>query len=113
MPKYCPICFGEFKEQMTVCPKDKANLVDAKPVEIERLLDIYAASNEIEAERIIAILEDEGIFATESQTGISQLPVSSDTRYIIAVFKENAMAAKKHLEQARKDQVISENGGFI
>lgn len=113
MPKYCSICLGEYKDRVEYCPKDNAKLTNKKPKAYERLVDIYAASDEIEAERIITFLRDEGIVTTESVAGISQLPVASDTRFIIAVLKDDLAQAKKLLNEARQDGIISENGTFL
>lgn len=114
MSKYCPVCQGEFKKGIKICPIDHVELL-TKPVkdETEMLVDIYAAENEIEGERIRAFLADDGIMAHDSMTGIAQLPVLSDTRYIIAVLKSDEERARKIVERARKDKVITSNGTFL
>jgi hypothetical protein len=113
VPKYCPICLSEFKAGISDCPKDKVPLVSQKPKEFERLMDIYAASDEIEAERIIVFLRDNDMIAKETRTGISQMPVASDTRFLISVLKETVDKAKRLIEKARNDGVISRNGNFL
>jgi hypothetical protein len=84
-----------------------------KPKEIERFVDIYAASNEIEAERIIAFLHDQKIASNYAKAGISQLPVASDTAFIISVAKAQAKSAKTLIKRAREDNVISDDGNFL
>lgn len=113
MPKYCPACLGEFETTITVCPKDQVALTTKKPPSFHQLIDIYTASDEIEAERLVTFLQSEGIVVHESTSGISQLPVVSDTRIYITVLKEMAKKAKALIEQARKDGVISTNGTFL
>jgi hypothetical protein len=53
------------------------------------------------------------MLARESHSGISQLPVASDTRFVIAVLEEDMMAAKKLVEQAKQDGIISSKGSFL
>ncbi len=113
MSKYCPICLGEYKDSIKTCPKDHAQLVTTKPEMFERLVDVYAADGEVEAELIISLLKDEGIFARESVSGISQIPVVSDTKFAIAVLQEDTKRAKEFLEQARRDGILPTTGAFI
>ena len=112
MPKYCPVCIGEYQDTVKECPKDKSMLVTKKPVSYERLVSFYLANDEVEAEHIIALLNDEGIMASESVTGISQLPVASDKQIIIAVIRDEVKRASQLIEQARRDGIISQNGSF-
>lgn len=115
MSKYCPICQGEFKKGIKVCPTDHIELLSktAAAERTESLVNIYAAENEIEGERIRAFLADDGIAGQESVTGIAQMPVASDKRFIIAVPQSDEKAARKLIERARKDKVISTNGSFL
>lgn len=113
MSKYCPICLSEFNDAIKKCPDDNVNLVDKKPDEYDEFVDVYAASDEIEAERIITFLHESGIDANESMTGISQVPSAGDTHFVICVAKEQAKGAKAILERAREDGVISLNGIFL
>lgn len=112
MPKFCPICGSEFKDPIEICPIHKTALTQKAPIP-EMFVDIYAASDEIEAERIITFLRADKIAAKESVTGISQVPVPSDTKFAICVLKESQKIAKKRIEQARDDGVISKNGIFL
>ena len=96
MTKYCPVCLGEFKEKIDICPTDNVHLVEKKPENFEQLVDIYAASGEIEAERIISFLRDKGIDARESISNISQIPVVSDGHLLISVLREQAKYAKRN-----------------
>jgi hypothetical protein len=113
MSKYCPVCFSEFQEALKTCPNDNVELLHNKRKEIERFVDIYAASNEIEAERIIAFLHDAKIDSKYAKSGISQMPVVSDTAFVVFVAKEHVKKAKALIEHARDDGVISDNGNFI
>lgn len=114
MGKYCPICQGEFKKGIKKCPVDHIELLNRPVVEKENIyIDIYVAENLVEGERIRAFLADAGINSQESQTGIAQIPVASDTRFIIAVPQSHERKARKLIEQARHDLIITLNGSFI
>ena len=113
MAKYCPVCFAEFKEKFTKCPTDNVALTPKKPTDVESLVDIYAASGEIEAERIVSFLRDKGIDARESTAGMSQFPAAGEAGFNISVPREQSKAAKDVVKQARADGVISPNGNFL
>ncbi len=112
MSKYCPQCLGEFKSTVNVCPRDNAALTHDKPPSYARLIDFYSVDDKLEAEHVISLLNAEGIVARESVGGISQLPVASDTRFAIAVLREDLKRAKAFIEQARQDGVIADTGSF-
>ena len=112
MSRYCPVCFSEFRDMVKICPKDNIALTDKKPAEVDRLVDIYAASNEIEAERIIAFLRDAHIDAVLLRSGISQLPMANEN-FTIAVKRREVDGAKALITRAREDSVISTNGRML
>lgn len=113
MPKYCSKCESEFTDDVKTCPTCKQALVTKAPPEDAYFVDIYAAADEIEAERITAFLASIGIRARESISGLSQMPVVSDTRFIISVQQTMLKKAQDAILQARHDQVISEDGSFL
>lgn len=114
MTKYCPICESEFTDYMDICPADNQPLSSEQPSKnIDYFVDLYAAADEIEAERIISFLTDAGISARESVTGLSQIPVVSDTRFILSVRRTNLTEARQLIEQAQKDLIISQTGTFL
>lgn len=112
MSKYCPVCQAEFQKNIKQCPGDNVELLaKLEPVDIR--VDIYAAKNEIEAERIVTYLRSEGVKAEKSVGGISQLPVDSDQRVNVMVPKSQVAKAKEMIENAIRDQVISSLGNFL
>lgn len=112
MPKYCPKCESEFTDDKKICPTCKEALV-SKPATQEYFVDVYAAADEIEAERITSYLASIGIRAREAMSGLSQFPVVSDTRFIISVQQNMLKKAQDAILQARHDHVISEDGSFL
>lgn len=113
MPKYCPKCESEFTDDQKTCPTCKETLVNKQPDADEYFVDVYAAADEIEAERITTFLASMGIRARESMSGLSQFPVVSDTRFIISVKQSMLKKAQDAILQARHDHVISEDGSFL
>lgn len=112
MSKYCPICKGEFQNNLSMCPSDQTKLVD-ELLDDDLLIDLYFAKDEIEAERIVSLLRSEGMKADQSRGGISQLPTASDKVFVILVAKSSYKEARMLIEQARHDQVISSLGNFM
>lgn len=113
MPKYCQKCESEFTDDKKICPTCKEALVNKAPAANEYFVDVYAAADEIEAERITTYLASIGIRAREATSGLSQFPVVSDTRFIISVQQSMLQKAQDAILQARHDHVISEDGSFL
>lgn len=114
MPKYCPVCQSEYKDDLILCPNDKKTLEkqpSRKPAHKNRA--IFQTTDQIEQERIVEILEERGILAIISVQGISQIPSISETRFVMEVPEEKAKEAKEIIEQAIKDGVIGDLGIFI
>jgi hypothetical protein len=114
MPKFCPICEAEFQENQTTCPKDKVPLSKkiAKPHD-DYYVDLYAARDEIEVERIITFLRSEGLDCKETLQGMSQLPFLGDEMHLLSVRKSQAKKAESLINKAREDNVISRQGRFL
>jgi hypothetical protein len=115
MTKYCPRCENEFFDTVLVCPDDGTKLSKTKPQPNAQtpVYDIYAAANEVEAERIITLLRDKEIDASAYQSNDAIIPASSDLHFMISVpatVREKATTLIKH---ARSDGVISELGLFL
>jgi hypothetical protein len=113
MSKYCPICLGEYQDKIMRCPKHDINLVTKKPEDSERFIDIYAATDELEALRIMSLLEEEGIEAHKYLSGVSQFPALSSSAYVVAVINKKINEAKSIIEHAREDNIISKAGVFL
>ncbi|MCA9508366.1 MAG: hypothetical protein KC505_08100 [Myxococcales bacterium] len=112
MSKFCPKCESEFLDTIPTCPKDKIRLVEQLSAD-DVMVDFYLAHDQIEAERIVSYLRTEGIWAKESDRGISQLPVESDKKFVVLIPRSKRDEARKFIEQARQDHVISLSGAFI
>ena len=112
---HCPICSCEYQNSIKICPDDGGLLtLHRPPTNVTSFtVDIYAAANEIEAERIISFLKDESIEATHQQSGISQLPSISNNRFLITVSTPSKEKALRLLTSARHDGIITTSGIFL
>lgn len=113
MSLFCPKCAGEFSDATKVCPHDLVALQKDKPkMQVVHYVDAYRCKNEIEAERIMAFLRDEGIDVKESTSHVSQIPSVSD-EVVVSVRKEHMAVAVKKIAAAIEDGVIGATGEFI
>jgi hypothetical protein len=112
MSRYCPTCLSEFGDEVGICPTHHEHLLKKRPESVKVLVELFAASNIMEAERIVDILANHHILARESTNAISQLP-ANDAHFVVCVEKEKIAQAKKLIEQAQKDGVISKDGAFL
>lgn len=115
MTKYCPTCENEYQDDFSTCPDDSEALLEAPSIRLNRseAVDIYAASDELEAKRIVVILKDIGIPSQIFRQQVSQLPWLGDTHFVIAVPKAESEEAVKHINNARADSIISDKGLFL
>ncbi len=111
MPKFCPSCRNEYQDHLASCPADHLDLV-AHLLPLETFVDVYAAVDELEVERLLGYLSAEGIDARELCTGISQLPGLGDS-FVIAVPARSKAKVKALIEEARRDNFISRAGNFL
>jgi uncharacterized Zn finger protein (UPF0148 family) len=101
---FCPVCLYEYKEGIKVCPDCGEKLVDKLPedqgeplLETAELIDV---KNEVEAEYIKSVLEDNGIysFLRSNVLPSSRLSFFSDKQKGIGTIIIN----KEDLEKAKK-----------
>ena len=81
------------------------------PLDREDLLEIYAAASAIEAERLILLLEEDGIDGIARATTMSSFPTAG--QHLILVRAGDAEKAKVTIGDARREGVISENGEWL
>jgi hypothetical protein len=115
MTKYCPLCESEYQDAVLVCPDDSEKLFDAPSLKIDRTLsaDIFAASNEIEAECIVALLEDIGIPAQLFRPQVTPFPNLGDEHFVVAVRVIDKEPALEAIRTAQQDGVVSTSGSFL
>ncbi|MCP4502828.1 MAG: hypothetical protein GY822_23050 [Deltaproteobacteria bacterium] len=74
---------------------------------------IYAASSAIEADRIVLLLEEEGLKANQQESSVSGIPTDSGHRFLVTCFSNLSEQARDVIKAAIGDEVISSNGSFL
>ena len=79
------------------------------------MIEIYATYDQLEAEQIKGILEEEGLPAQVRNLGISPYPIAIGTfnERRILVMKSDRAEANSYIARAIQDHIISANGRFI
>jgi hypothetical protein len=114
---FCPKCKSEYRAGVTHCADDGELLVDARPEDLDavNLVEVYAAYRVIEADRISALLEDDGVpcFTRGLRRAGFPTGAGSEAPTRIAVPQEQAARAVELIEQARRDEIVSPDGAFL
>ena len=77
----------------------------------EDLVEIYAAASQIEGDRLVLLLEEDGVEALARATTSSSFPTAS--AHLILVRAGDRQKAKKTIEDARREGVISDGGEWL
>ena len=116
MPKHCHVCEAEYQDSATHCVEDNAKLSTEKPshpLDNESFAAFYASTNDLEARRIVAILQDENIEAMVRETTNSVFPGAAGMRFLVFVPAKDRAPAAKWVQQAINDEVLSEAGSYV
>lgn len=115
MTKYCPNCLSEYKNSVDICPDDQGILSNKKKqsTKVSSLINIYAAANILEAQRIVGDLEQEGIIASFLENQISQCPGVGDIHFIITIDPKQKDKVVRLLTKARQCGLVSTSGTFL
>ena len=84
-----------------------------KPLTAHDLVEIYAATNAIEADRVILLLNEEGIEAQCRETSLPAFPTSGTSRHLVTVFQQDRDKANQLIAQAIEDEILSKQGALI
>ncbi len=78
----------------------------------EAFVDVYAAANKLEADRLLSLLSDDSIEGHLRENKVNQFPTDSHHTFVIAVDAEQEQPATALIERAREDGVITKDGNF-
>ncbi len=114
---YCPKCRAEYRPGIRICADCKVKLVAFLEPEEDNWVnfkEIYISYNELEAERIKALLEENWIDCIVRNMRISPYPISigNFNEHRIAVDEEKQAQAIELLQEAMADGYISKRGKF-
>jgi hypothetical protein len=77
------------------------------------LVEIYGAASSVEADRLVLLLEEEGIEAISRATTMSSFPSPAESSYLVCIRSSERERARALIEAARRDGAISEDGAFL
>lgn len=82
-------------------------------LDAQDLIEIYGAKNVMEADRLVLLLEEDGIEAIQRATTMSSFPTASEAHYLVCVREEQRARAVELIEAARRDGAVSTDGAFL
>lgn len=83
----------------------------SRALDHEDLVEIYAAATSIEAERLVLMLEEDGVEALARATTISSFPTAG--QHLILVRAGDREKALVTIRDARREGVVSEGGAWL
>lgn len=83
------------------------------PMDEIDLLDVYAASSQLAAERIVLLLQDQGLAAESREISVSGFPSVGTARFLIVLPADQGPQATSLIQEAIHDEVIPGDGTFL
>lgn len=83
------------------------------PLDEMDLVEIYAAASEMGADRIVLMLQDEGVDAVKRESSVAQLPTTSTQRHLVIVPAPDKERAQALIRRAIEDEVLPGDGSFL
>jgi len=115
---YCPQCRYEFRPEVKTCPECNRAVeekLSLDPTSEEDYVEVYKVSCRMEAEMIQTLFDENDIFYLIRDLRV--FPVLPDfgaaDDLLIAVPRHAEEMARKLLEEAQTDGVLTEQGSFV
>lgn len=86
---------------------------EQNPLDTVDMADVYAAGSPMEADRISALLLDEGIEAMQREVSVSEFPSTATQRFLILAAEADKGRAQELIRQAIADGVLPADGTFL
>lgn len=86
---------------------------EQNPLDAVDMADVYAAGSPMEADRIAAILADEGIEAMTREVSVSEFPSTATQRFLILTAEGDKARAQDLIRGAIADGVLPNDGSFL
>jgi len=79
----------------------------------EDIVELYAAGSSVEADRIVLLLDEEGIEAQRRETSVPVFPAISNARHLITVLAHDKDRATEVIKRAIDDEILVADGTFL
>jgi hypothetical protein len=80
----------------------------------EDIIEIYGAATSLEADRIVLLLDEDGIEAIARAASMSSsFPSPAEAHFLVCVREPDKPKARALIEAARTDGAISTDGAFL
>ena len=85
--------------------------IRAMSYDADDLIELYAATNQLEADRLVLLLGDDGIEALARATTMTSFPTSG--AWLVQVRYADQAKATKIISAARAEGAVSDRGEFL
>lgn len=86
---------------------------EQNPLDGVDMADVYAAGSPMEADRIAALLVDEGIEVLKREVSVSEFPSTATQRFLILAPESDKARAQELIRGAIADGVLPDDGSFL
>ena len=83
------------------------------PLDQIHLVEVYAAASEMGADRVVLMLEDDGIVAQKRESSVAGFPAASTQRHLVIVSAQDKERAQALIRRAIDDEVLPGDGSFL
>ena len=83
------------------------------PLDLEYLVELYGAASAMEADRIVLLLDEDGIESIARETTMSSFPSPGNAHHLVCVRASERARAKQLIEAARADGAVTTDGLFL
>ena len=83
------------------------------PFDAEDLIELYAAAGSMEADRIVLLLNDDGIEAMARATTMTSFPATGTSQFLVLVRGSDRARARDVIDNARREGAITTGGDFL
>lgn len=85
---------------------------ERSPLTDEDIVEIYAAGSDVEADRIVLLLEEQGVDAQRRETSVPVFP-GATYRHLITVLAHDREKSVTAIRQAIEDGILPADGTFL
>ena len=114
---YCPSCKAEYQESVSRCTDCDVDVVASleDTTTTEEMANVYACYNTQQVERVVGILQENGLDVLVRDRSSSAFPtyVGTTAQQLVAVAKHEHDRARDILQAAITDEILPGEGDFL